>query len=173
MWHPSLSPCPGANLALSRSAMTGERDVSIHQWDKLEAFLRVGDIESFVLGFVELYDYVTFPQLATALGGAANGDAQVWAPHDRNLVLWAGMSETFAAAVRNLLQTKRLRFESMPALAYELDDAVLQLPVAEQQVDGGFEEPHSLPAVLRPGEQSREHGPANARVIVRRVAEQK
>jgi hypothetical protein len=63
-----------------------------------------------VLRVLPFGEYLTFEELQESLGEMAKGETALTAPHDQNLVLWTGMSETLAGALQRLMQAGKVHF---------------------------------------------------------------
>lgn len=127
-----------------------------------EAKAFAGDHAGAILSYVAAHDHVTFAELVGALDGPmpARGECELsldTAEHGR-LVLWAGVSEPFGAAVEELRWSGELLAVPTSAMTYMMEGATLDLPVARVPPRGGYREPHWVPVVLRTREQEEATG---------------
>jgi hypothetical protein len=72
---------------------------------------------------------------------------------DRNIVLWAGMSDPFI----DIMDQLQGRGSVIPTWAgystYSMDGRILPLPLANQPPTAGYKKPHWLPVCFRPAEK--------------------
>lgn len=101
-----------------------------------------------IVDIVTRYGNVTFPELVSHLGEQARGDQVITLAGRDDLVLWAGVSETFAVA----LNACRDRIEPQPtmSLLYLMDGGYLSLPVAKRVTAKPYKAQHWIPVVLNP-----------------------
>lgn len=91
-------------------------------------------------------DYVTFRELMQIEG--FTGDQDVWHPEHANLILWTRVSVAAAAAIRELLQEKRVVLAPARPFSYAIDGGGLRLPIAKRIMD--YKKPRWLPMLFRP-----------------------
>ena len=101
-----------------------------------------------MLRFVTEHDGCTFPDMIAAIPGAEGEYAHELA--DRNVIIWAGLSEAAAMAITDLFYEHEVFFLPAPWLTYAATGKVLNLPIAKSahHMDVGYREPHWLPVVL-------------------------
>ncbi len=109
----------------------------------------MSDLAQAIEKYVKQYDYVTFPELQKRLGDRFEMKGNVEVYLQDNLVLWAGMSEEFAAAIIELQETKRIYPEPTVYLTYLIDGGALSLPIPKRFPKGGFKKLYWIPVCFR------------------------
>lgn len=127
------------------AAMTGEAK-PFWKWERLA---REGRIEEAIVEYVRMYDWVTFVELQRQFEPYCETRGDVALEAGPNLILWAGLSPGFAAALESLLARRLLFAHPASLLTYFIDGGFLSLPVAKRPPPGGYKKPRWAPACLR------------------------
>ena len=111
-----------------------------------------GDLREAVIEYVTAKDWVTLAEIQEFLAPymEVKGEAQLSLVHDRNIILWAGMSEEFADFLHGLWGDPSLVLDACSPMAYMMDGGMLNLPIAKRPPKHGYKEPHWAPICLRP-----------------------
>jgi hypothetical protein len=115
-------------------------------WERLAAAGRVADA---IAAYVQHYDWVTFAELCRrfeSYTATAGNTALELRP---NVVVWVGMSETFAAAITTLIGERRVFMHPCATLSYMIDGGMLTMPLAKDPPPAGYTRPRWLPVALR------------------------
>jgi hypothetical protein len=113
-----------------------------------------------VADYVRRTDHVSFVQIRRVLeqAGIPTKGSQALSLGDPNLILWAGVSDEFAAVVTELHAAKAIHPVSTSVLTYLAEGCMLSFPLAKRPPKGGYREEHWAPVLFRPG-----RGPGAAR----------
>ncbi len=79
-----------------------------------------------------------------------SGDLAWVVPNDSNLVLWAGMSEDFVAAIDALRERGNVEAGGANPLIYIIDGKSLNYPLARRPPASGYAVEHWLPVLFNP-----------------------
>jgi len=106
-----------------------------------------------VVELVRARDHVSFVEIQNLFKGAGmETRGNVIMLLERNVVMWAGVSDEFADildAVR-LEQPRRVWPHPSSPLVYLIDGGLLKFPIAKRIPKAGYKEPHWLPMTLSP-----------------------
>jgi len=78
--------------------------------------------------------------------GFKGGDCDLTAPGNPNVILWAGLTESAADAMLELLASRQIRARPAHMLVYLCDGEALTLPIAKQLRK--YKKPHWLPVTF-------------------------
>lgn len=112
--------------------------------------MNVDELASTVTDYMRLNDYVSFAEIQNRFG--ANGELQgqqcitLGAP---NVIAWAGMSETYCAAMLRLLDAGVVHMWPSSVLVYLADGGMLRMPLVGRVPKAGYKKPHWFPVTLR------------------------
>jgi hypothetical protein len=97
-------------------------------------------------------DHVTFAEIERRLEGLLElqGHTMLECPSASNIILWAGMSEPFAAVMQEVQASGLVTMTGTSLLVYLIDGKVWQLPIAKRLPKGGYRKPHWAPVCFRP-----------------------
>jgi hypothetical protein len=117
-----------------------------------EDFARAGRLEDAILAYVGRVKHATLAELQDALGRyfEVRGDWE-WEGFPNGFI-WAGMSEEFVQAVRQLVHQGRLELEGASLMCYLMDGRMLALPLgkrAPRDKTRGYAKPRWLPTAVR------------------------
>jgi hypothetical protein len=107
--------------------------------------MTVQEMSQRILATIDRAGDATMVELQSAVGDESKGEYSFeFAP---NVVMWAGMSEMFLAA----LQSLRPVIEPHPSsvLCYLYDGGTLRLPLAKRPTRKGYKTPHWTPVTFR------------------------
>jgi len=99
-----------------------------------------------VLRCVNSHCGATFANILQEMGANTSGDAELTHPVHRNLVLWNGLDAGLAAAIKELLDERRIVYERTLSIVYIMDGRILPLPEAGEEKE--YPVPHWLPVAL-------------------------
>lgn len=119
---------------------------------------REGRLADAIEAYIRQYDHVTFVELLSRLEPFADVRGDFGLELRDNVVLWAGMSESFTDAIEQLRAEKRVWPTPTVWLTYMIDGGSLSLPIAKRIPKGGYKKPHWLPVCLRVIEPNGLHG---------------
>ena len=136
--------------------MTEPRWGSVKNLDEVwEQATREGRLSDAIEAYVRTYDWVTFPELMRRLGGILDAEklpsitGKIDLEICPNIILWVGMSQSFADAVLQLQQEKRICPWPTDSLTYLFDGGALKIPVAKRVPKNGYKKEHWLPVCFR------------------------
>lgn len=115
-------------------------------WESLAA---TGDLEAAIVTYIATYDWVTFVELKKQFEPYCNVHGSAVLSLDKNIVLWAGMSDDFCDTIIKLLDEQRVHLHPTIVLTYLFDGGVLRMPLVKRPPKNGYREPRWLPACLR------------------------
>jgi hypothetical protein len=101
-----------------------------------------------MLAYIKATDHVSFAELGNRFAECRDGDYAVTL-RDKNLILWAGMSQEACEAINAMLTAGTIHANPASTLIYLCDGTALRYPVAKR--GGPYKKPHWLPVTLRPG----------------------
>lgn len=113
------------------------------------------DAEDAVVELVRARDHVSFVEIARCLAAfmdvKGSTDLLMPIPGRGEVVLWVGMSQTFADLINKVsFVDKRIRPEPASWMVYLIDGGLLRLPLMKRKPPrGGFKKPHWLPVCFR------------------------
>jgi hypothetical protein len=105
-----------------------------------------------ILDYIQKTDYVSFAELNHRFGGDFTG-GEMALELKRNLIIWANLTETACASVRELLTEHAIIAAPTGLLVYATDGIMLKFPIAKRERD--YKEIHWLPVTLRPANKGR------------------
>lgn len=132
--------------------------MSIDLHENWQAEAKEGNLAGAIEKYVRSFDWVTFAELVRLLEPYAEvrGDLAIISPQDPNIIIWAGLSETFIDVLATLLRGHRICYAPASVLAYAIDGAISTLPVVKRPPKRGYKDLHWLPVCLRPGDDGVE-----------------
>ncbi len=97
-----------------------------------------------IMDLIDQYGHQSFAELSLAFP-EHKGDCQLEIA--KNLVIWAGMDETFWGAIEEI----RPQTELKPThwFVYLMDGRTLSLPLAKRPPKNGYKKPHWVTCVIR------------------------
>jgi len=100
-----------------------------------------------ILSFIKEKRAVSFVELQQEFEGTTGDIAIVT---KKNIVLWEGLSTKLAKTIRELIDEKKIKYNSscMTLISYLSDGAILKYPLAKQNRE--YKKPHWLPVVMDP-----------------------
>lgn len=109
-------------------------------------------MEAAILDYLDRYRMVSFVELCRfleGLGFEVHGEHSICAA--TNLVLWNGVSLTFAETIKELSSSGKIEQAPIPGagmFVYGIDGGLPGLPMAKRVPRGGYRKPHWLPVCL-------------------------
>lgn len=117
--------------------------------DHWESLAREGRLADAIEAYVKQYDWVTFAELLHRMDGFADVRGTIALEIAPNVVLYAGLSDAFADAVRQLQSEKRIWPYPTSMLTYFIDGGGLTIPLAKRIPKGGYKQQRWLPVCFR------------------------
>lgn len=119
----------------------------------VEVFLRAGDFERALEGFVSRKDgSVSFVEIKNMLAPymETEGDYAFSPPDaaDLNIWCWGGMSLEWIELMKRMISDHRLKISPCHMLVYYVDGMAPRWPVAKKPPKKGYTKPHWLPVVF-------------------------
>jgi len=105
-----------------------------------------------VFDLVRERDYITFVEIQNHLtkrGLPAAGDHAMELTNCPNVFLWIGLSPELLAAIKLVLDSRRLFIHPASVFSYFVDGRVLTWPIAKSKRKGGYTKPRWLPVCFR------------------------
>lgn len=120
-------------------------------YDAWEKLAEAGRDAAAIEAYIRTFDHVTFAELANRFQHyiGTKGSLALFTPADPNIILWAGMSERFSAAVIALLQEQRIVPKPTTPLVYLMDGGMLKCPIVKRIGKTPRKKEGWLPVVLR------------------------
>ena len=107
-------------------------------------------LKSTISEYVKKYDSVSYAELQRDIGATSEGDhAHLF--EDMNVILWTGMSKSFAEAIKALENEGVIHSHPSVYFVYLVDGRIPRLDIAIRPPKDGYKKPHWLPVVFRPG----------------------
>lgn len=118
-------------------------------WDRWKELASEGKIADAIVEYVRCYDWVTLVEIQHKLEPyfPTKGDCAM--SKGQHLVLWGGMSESFIAVLRQLIDEGRVFLHPTVLLTYLLDGGFCKLPIVKRIPKGGLKSDRWLPVCLR------------------------
>jgi hypothetical protein len=127
---------------------------TIQTWKGLA---QAGKLEEAILAYIEAYDYTTFAELQLRLGEHCDMSGPWAIEACPNGFLWAGMSEEFQQAFRQLREQGSIEVVPADPLCYLIDGMFPKYPIAKRvprDKAKGYAKPYWLPVCLRPAKSN-------------------
>lgn len=80
----------------------------------------------------------------------------------KNLIYWAGLSESFVKMFVKLMQEKKIYIQTTKFLVYLIDGQTLTFPIARRWVNRTYKKPHWLPVTIELGQPKSKKNVLNA-----------
>ena len=108
-----------------------------------------GMAEKILALITERVSGVSYVETVNHVGNEARGDLALELRPNTNLIVWDGVSQTFAGAMNLLLEGRKIKYRSTSMFVYLADGATLRLPIAKRMPKaGGFKKPRWVPVVF-------------------------
>lgn len=123
-----------------------DESIFTEQW---ETAAKDGRFADAIEDYVRQYDYVTFAELGRRMEPYFEVEGTIALELAPNVILWLGMSEAFADAIKQLQREKRIWAWPSSLMVYMIDGGMLRLPIAKRLAEKGYKREHWLPVTFR------------------------